>query len=250
MKFLRSAKWMKHETINSVVAVLSLLLSTTVFFVQFGPKSDALVVTNEGEIRHHLYWNEEDSVVIATDSKKNKHVLGFPSKWKVRLYNPSSRAVSVTSFRVTAEPFPGKPIEDKTKFDSAIESILREALEVELPVYPALAAKINETWSDELSPIRLQPQQAVDVVIAPLHFFYRYEDDEHENCILSTKTINDIKNCYAERGKNVYGAAQKIHPNIEGEYIVDLNDDANPHYRLQVNTGDGSTYSVSLRLDV
>lgn len=88
---------MKHETLNSIIALLGLGLAAVTAWQQFGPKSDSLSVVNEGRVDLGRMLDIASNGNIDPLTGESLPVLG-PITWKIRVHNLSPHTVAIVSF--------------------------------------------------------------------------------------------------------------------------------------------------------
>lgn len=88
---------MKHETFNSIIAVLGLSLAAITAWHQFVPGSDHVELANEGRVNLGQKLEVNPTGSLDLDKGTPAPTVG-PVTWKVRVYNASDRPVSIVKF--------------------------------------------------------------------------------------------------------------------------------------------------------
>lgn len=219
---------MKHETVNSIVAGLGLVLATFTAWAQFSPKADELQIISEGrtETGNRIETTEFGSINPATELPAP--TIG-PTTWRVRIHNQTDRSVSVVNW-----DFFLLSSEDKRIMYSAA----REKLD---PVDVSLSS-LN-------LPINIPAHQTNAYLISAFIPFDRNVFEEEVDCFASKPTLHEAEKCVWHSQKDLFG-----------NEITILNGDPSPHnmnvrwddrpkapkFLVEFETADGSKFPVVL----
>ncbi len=165
----------KHETVNSIIGVLGLVIASITAFHQFVPPNDNLdieVVPVPSNKTLNQYMDFQDGQ--SDDVLK----ISGPFFWKFTAYNSLDRTVTI------------KEIETKLLSDTG-----------GLIYYSDLAVGTFDRDLKPLSlPISIEAREAKVIMLA-----LNIPIKNQESCVVSQSTIREVERCYYSHGRDLFG---------------------------------------------
>lgn len=217
---------MKHANFNSIVAMAGLLLAFFTAWYQFSPKSDKLMIVSEGLISLSVDSQIDIAGIPNPDDMSIMPLIG-PVVWKIRLYNPIDRSVSITSFSV------------------------RYLLEGDSEAY---YSNMKSKMSPFEAPSKLQgfpeglaPHTAKAFLLS-LSIPFVGDDDKNSKCSENYSKIKDIEECFYRKDRDLFGNrvsySRYKSKNEESFSIAYKGDIIGPRFKVTFETGDGSKFDA------
>ena len=183
---------MKHETFNSIIAGLGLVLAAVTAWNQFSSKADELQVVSEGRTETGNQIEINKFGILDSETGRPAPTIG-PTSWRVRIHNETDRPVSIVNF----EFFLLGPEYERIMYSEAKEKL--SSAEAGLP-------------SIDL-PINIPAHQTTAYVISAFIPFDRNVFEEEADCFDSEPTLHQAEEC-------VCGAPRKIYLAMKLLYLV------------------------------
>ena len=214
---------MKHETLNSIVALLGLGLAAITAWHQFGPKSDTITLVSEGRVETGTPLEIQPFGTLDEITGERQPVAG-PVTWKVRVHNTSHHSVSLVSYELL----------HLGEDDSLIYySAMRERLSPNNPTLPVQSLPDN---------IPLNESRAYFV---SLFVPFQADQDMDNACGDAVETIQELEYCFHEKGRDMFGnQAETIEQGGLRHTVVETF--SAPKFLLVLQTADGSTFGAEL----
>ena len=203
----------KHESVNSVIAVLGLLIAIVTAYYQFVPKSDNLnieVSTIPSNLPLIQHFDFQDGL-----SDKVFKISG-PFFWKFTIYNNLNRTTTIKKIN--------------TKLLSGAGGLID---------YSNLTVG---TFDRELQPLPLPISIGANeplVIIVGLNVPILSE----ESCFTQQSTLNEVQRCYFEKGYDLFG--NPVH-SIDGGAVKWEGLPKSPIFISRVITGDNTEFNKTL----
>ena len=174
---------MKHETINSIVGVLGLVIASVTAISQFWPEAERLQVVVEGRT------DTGRPVVVSgfgllRDGDEEPSPLFGPVSWKIRLFNDTDRNLSVVGYQILQLTEDGKKISSNTFRDSV--------------------SPFDLSLAEQPFPFSINGYDATAVVIS-LMVPFRKEGEGVEKCAVPQQSVQEFERCFFKQGRDLFG---------------------------------------------
>ena len=166
---------MKHETVNSIIGVLGLLIASITAYHQFVPPSDQLdieVVSVPSTQPLNEYVEFQDG--LSEEVRK----LSGPFFWEFTVYNSLDRTVTIKELETKLLTDIGSLIDYS---DLSIGTFDRNLVPLQLP----LSINAHEA----------------QVIVLALNIPVKYQ----EHCKISGSTVQELEQCYYQYGHDLFG---------------------------------------------
>ncbi|MEZ9443214.1 hypothetical protein AB4516_18185 [Vibrio sp. 10N.222.54.F12] len=197
----------KHETINSVIGILGLIVASITAYHQFMPESDQLELEVSSiltSVPLKQYYNFEDGI---SDEKLK---ISGPFFWKITAYNSLDRTVTI------------KDIDTKLFSDNG-----------GFITYSDMNLGIFNRKLDPLSlPLSINANEAKVILVG-----LKVPIVNEASCFSSENTRSDIERCYYEKGYDLFG--NTVTKNSPNSFSWDSFTKA-PVFLSTIRTGDNS----------
>jgi hypothetical protein len=174
---------MKHETINSVVGVLGLVIASVTAISQFWPEADRLQVVVEGRTETGRPIEISGFGMLRVGDEKLSPLFG-PVSWKIRLYNGTDRNLSVVGYQIF------QLTEDGAKVSS---NAFRDRL-----------SQFDMSLADQPFPFSINGYDATAVVISLMVPFMAGSSGAVE-CAEPQVSIQQLERCFFKQGRDLFG---------------------------------------------
>ncbi len=213
---------MKREDVNTIIAVLALVISGVSVWFQVRPVNDELTFI---EARPDNLWPLKESkfsLIEAGRGDQTSRVIS-PVKWNVLLVNPLDRPVSIIGARLFTQD------EHGLEWSS---SMLKQV---------AFASK--DTWSSVPFDVPAYSSQRLfiesELPISP--------EAELECPVENSLTLGELENCYFRQGFDLFGNEVVATFFSEKGRLVEWKDQSrSPRLVLELSTGDGSKLNIPI----
>lgn len=236
---------MKHESINTVIAGLALLLGILSAISQLRPKSDDLIVSS-GSISFSESLLDIKDGNYAVGAEYDAKLIG-PVVWKLDLVNTRDRNLVITDIKAF-------------KLDSANGR----------SYYTSLFSfvSLEETGNKKLvTPLNIPNREGIRLLLG-LNIAIPSDDRSTGNCIVSGITLLQLQRCLFASGRDLFGNPYKAtfftdsgervgfdmpvdptDPILEnamlGEF-ANISDAKFPKFLIEITSSDGSKFSETL----
>jgi len=217
---------MRIAALNTIVAVLALIVSAITAWYQFSPKSDAIILSNEGIISYDDVI-DVDRVAIFTSDKTSRGAIG-PIKWKVRIYNPMDRSISL----ISASPY---------YIDKDEVSSYWSGMDFKL---------LNSNISGEKKlPDAMEAYSAEEFVVS-INMPFLYDLRISSECTKENVTLSEFEKCHWNSGVDLFG--NEVNPVQYEKGVAGLSSYAfssikeYSRIKIQIETGDESSFNLTL----
>ena len=219
---------MKHESVNSIIGVIGLLIACVTAWFQFAPTADRIQLVSEGRITtgHPIEVLPVGGLDVHTFQPLP--VIG-PVTWKIRITNNTDKVVSIVSFRVFQLDDAGKEFYNSTMSERL--SIQDASLEAQrLP--DNIGA--NETKGYLVS---------LMMPIIP-------HEVERSKCIQNVDNLKEIERCFYVLGRDLFGNdVDAVFDESTPQKVIQVSWQSRkqqPKFRVDIETADGSMFSSDL----
>lgn len=224
---------MKHETLNSILGGMGLVIAIFTAWSQFKPEPDNVSVVNEGQIGSSQSIEVNafgPPLFVEDDSLEKVNPIIGPVLWKVRVFNKTNRTVSV----IGAEVFL-LGTENRRMTYSRMGGVKSDFRTPDVPV----------SFPDNL------PAQEGKAYIVALNIPINERDLGQAPCLQNIGSVREIERCYFKSGRDLFGnpVEANFNPENPSEFFHASWPDGQakqPRYLLQLKTGDGSSFFVEL----
>jgi hypothetical protein len=217
---------MKHETLNSIIAILGLGIAIFSTAYQLWPEADRLNVTVESRVDIGLPTSIIEKAVPNATNGELDPAIG-PISWKIRVYNDSDRNVSITKY-----DFLG--LSNTRLFQT---NAFRERL-----------SAFDPSLNDQVLPDNIGPRETKAYLFS---FFLPFTSQHNllETCRPNSDNFKAFERCFFLNGYDLFGnkvmASKNINfpdDNISVEWVgVEFK----PAFLIDLQTGDGSRFSTT-----
>lgn len=219
---------MKHETINSILGGLGLLIALVTAWFQFAPTADQLQVVSEGRIDFGTPVEVKNRAAFDTSTGKSQPVIG-PVVWKIRVHNEADQVVSIVDWQIFLIASDGR----LTQYSSMQENL--SALDrVLTPISLPINIPANETTAYYVS----------------AHVPFDRDVFETSECFEPARGLRQTENCVILGGKDLFGNSvfiTKYDPTFPNSFSVTWESvERTPQFFVRLETADGSNFSVFL----
>lgn len=219
---------MKHETFNSIIAALGLLIGAVNSWYQFVPGSDHIELVSEGRVNLGRALEVEAAGLSPLYGGAPMAAAG-PITWKVRVYNASDRPVSIVSFSVFLLSKNG----DKIYF-----SEMRERL-----------SPYDTSYAEQKIPDNLGARETKAYLLS-MYMPFKVDQGDGPKCEHEARQLSDLERCFFFKKRDLFGnpvTVTRFGADPNGPISVSW-DDGNfgPRYALVLETADGSEFETHL----
>ncbi|EOY4517370.1 hypothetical protein ABMY01_22415 [Vibrio vulnificus] len=204
---------MKHETVNSIIGVLGLVIASVTAYHQFVPPSDNLeieVTSVPSNEKLNEYIEFQDG--LSDEVRK----LSGPFFWKFTAYNDLDRTVTIK--------------EIDTKLLSDIGGLI-DYSDLSIGTFDRNLAPLH-------LPLSINAHEA-KVIILALNIPIKYQ----EHCTISNSTVQDLERCYYGYGHDLFGnPVERLTTGV----VQWKGLPKSPSFISTVKTGDGSELRKTL----
>jgi hypothetical protein len=213
---------MKHETFNSMLAAVGLVVASVTAWYQFAPSSDQLAVVSEGRIEVGR------NIEVDDPGGEIEPVLG-PIFWKIRVHNSTDSVVSIVDFEV----YLLTPDNRKTYYSSMKESLFG----------------VNAELTDQPLPINIGARET-NAFLVSLFVPFKRGAGKSEICGKDRVTLRVLESCFFLDGRDIFGnSVDTLYGDSKRPDIVmaTWTDQMKmPIFVLEFETADGSKFSENL----
>lgn len=219
---------MKHETFNSIIAILGLSVAAITAWHQFVPVSDRVELTSEGRINLGRNLEVNPVGLGALYGGKPMSAAG-PVTWKVRVYNASDRPVSIVSFSIFLLS------EDDRKIQY---SAMRERL-----------SPYDSSLAEQMLPDKIGAREAKAYLIS-LSMPFERDQGGDPKCEDEVTRLRDLERCFFLKGRDLFGnpvTVTRYDSDPSGPISVRWDQgNASPRFSAVFETADGSEFETRL----
>lgn len=216
---------MKHEVINSIGVILTICLGVVTAWHQFSPQKDTITLTTESRVETGAKLEVQPFGAIDIDTGEGRPVLG-PVTWKIRVYNPTDRFISLVSFETFLLTTEGLPV---------YYSAMRERL-----------SPIDAPLSAQPLPENIPPYESRAYLVS-LSVPYKAGEDSQSRCEEKVTSIQDIELCFFQSGRDLFGNKVEYVDTEGGGFAAIMQKAFNgPRFAVIFETADGSRFSTYL----
>ncbi|MBL3597938.1 hypothetical protein JMM63_20695 [Rhodovulum sulfidophilum] len=219
---------MKHETINSIVGVLGLVIASVTAVRQFWPEAERLQVVVEGRAETGRPIDVSGFGMLRVSDEKPSPLFG-PVSWKIRLFNNTDRNLSVVGYQIF------QLTEDGAKVSS---NALRDRL-----------SQFDLSLAEQPFPFSIDGFDATAVVIS-LMVPFEEESEGAEECAEPQVSIQQFERCFFKQGRDLFGnQVEKIHYDAAaaGMFSVKWNETTySPKFLVEFETASGAVFSAPI----
>ncbi len=182
MKTVIACAPMKHETFNTIIAALGLLVATTTAMVQFWPSSDQIHVVSEGlvDVGSGVQIFQK-ATPNPTDGTLDSAV--GPSVWKIRITNTSNKSVAIVNYELM------RLSDDRLSKSNAFKERLS-------PQDPSLVL--------QTLPVNIAPWESKAFLFS-LRLPIQVDRDTLVKCGNRNRSLRDLQNCVLSSGFDFFG---------------------------------------------
>jgi len=219
---------MKHETLNSIIAVCGFLLAGFSTLYQFRESPDNIAINIEGPVQTNNVLNIDSYTTTGFYDDDSPHVLAGPTYWKVVIFNDSDKPVSIIGKRLYL--------------------ILEQGGEA---FYSRIGGNFYSS-DKSLSPISLphniEPYEAKGFLI-DVTFPIVSGDEDDQKCHSSNKELREIEECFYRLGRDLFGNKVDAKFGTDGaiNYVQWKSQKRQPRFMLEIHTADGSEFKTQLK---
>lgn len=218
---------MKHETINSILGGLGLVIASVTAWFQFAPTADQIQVVSENRIELGNQITIKDSGAI--DATGNLQPVFGPVTWKIRVNNETDRVVSIVDWNV---------------FLITDDAGLAQFSEMD----PSLASPDLGLVPIAL-PVNIAARETVAYFVSINVPFERSALKKTE-CFAKPSGIRETERCVFSSGKDIFGNTVSV--KNYGSVAPDTfsvsweSHEKTPKFYLELETADGSRFPTIL----
>lgn len=217
---------MKHETINSIVGVLGLVIASVTAVSQFWPEAERLQVVVEGRVDTGRPIDVSGFGMLRVSDEKTSPLFG-PVSWKIRLFNNTDRNLSVVGYQIF------QLTENGAKISS---NAFRDRL-----------SHFDLSLAEQPFPFSIDGFDATAVVIS-LMVPFEEESKGAEECAEEQVSIQQFERCLFKQGRDLFGnKVEKIHYDAAAAdmFSVKWNETTySPKFLIEFETASGAVFSA------
>jgi hypothetical protein len=219
---------MKHETINSIIGGLGLLIASVTAWFQFAPTDDQLQVVSENRVDLGMPIEVAVGGAIDVETGVPQPVLG-PITWKIRVHNETDQVVSIVDWRMFLVTSNGT---------LAQYSSMRERL-----------SAIDPSLTPLSLPVNISARETTAFFVSAFIPFDR-EALEQSACFAPGKGLNETERCVLSTGRDFFGnsvSLTRYKSAVPEMFSVTWENQAKtPRFYVKLETADGSEFPVIL----
>lgn len=208
-----------------MIAFLGLGLAAVTAWYQFTPKSDTITLVSEGRVEVGRPLEIDPIGTIDHTTGDNQPVAG-PITWKLRVHNPTDRAISLVDF----ESYLLTDDNRRIKYSTMRERL--SPFHIELPV--------------QHLPENIPPNESRAYLIS-LFVPFLGDQDTQEQCEETAEKLQALERCFFEKGRDMFGNPVQIIESGSELFAAQWTDEFNgPRFLVVLETADGSEFSTTL----
>lgn len=174
---------MKHETVNSIVGVLGLVIATVTAVSQFWPETEKLKVVAERRIDTGR-GVEFSGLGVLDPSKMDFSPTVGPVGWKIRLFNDSNQPISIVGYKLSQLSGNGSRVESSSFKDRLVFA--------------------DTSQNEQSFPFSIAPHESVAKIIL-LMIPYQNETDNAPSCVKEYSVVRQFEKCLFKKGRDLFG---------------------------------------------
>ena len=207
----------KHETVNSLFSGLALLISGLAYYGQYLDNSDELSIVVKDASRDYIV-NVIKDVRYYDDETDTDHPVVGPLLYRIQIFNPTNRNVTITDHEVF--PLNGKGDPD---------------------FYFGYGGNLLNF--DDFRPIPI----TVELPPGQARFFWLKinipiisTESLRQECLVGDEPLYDIEWCFLNNGYDIFG--NKVQRDFVSPlyYHAQADKESGPSFELKITTGDGT----------
>lgn len=219
---------MKHETVNSIVGVLGLVIASVTAISQFWPEADRLQVVVEGRTETGRFVDASGFGMLRVGDEKLSPLFG-PVSWKIRLYNDTDRNLSVVGYQIF------QLAEDGAKISS---NAFKDRL-----------SQFDLSLAEQPFPFSINGYDATAVVIS-LMVPFKEESEGAEKCVEPQVSIQQLERCFFRQGRDLFGnQVEAIHYDAATPDMFSVKwheATYSPKFLVEFETASGAVFSAPI----
>lgn len=221
---------MKHETINSILGGLGLLIASVTAWFQFAPTADELQVISEDRVDFGTPIEVGKGGAIDSITGKPQPVIG-PAIWKIRVHNETDRVVSIVDWRMFLIAGDG---------GLAQYSSMQEVL-----------SALDQSLAPIVLPINIAANETTAYFVSA-HIPFDDAALVQSDCFDPPRGLVETERCVLSAGKDLFGNPVSItsyEPTLVDAFTVTWDSiERTPQFYVELETADASKFSVILSL--
>ena len=219
---------MKHETINSILGGLGLLVASVTAWFQFAPTDDELQIVSEDRVELGAPLQIANGGAIDPETGQPQPVLG-PITWKIRVHNETDQVVSIVDWRMFL--------------------IVRGDGVAQYSSMQPILSEIDPSLAPLALPVNIPAHETSAYFISA---FIPFDRDalEQSGCFDPMPRLEEAERCVFSTGEDLFGNSVSVtryeSAPPEAFSVSWGSQERTPRFYVELETADGSEFSVIL----